>query len=452
MPQITDYVNFPDGISAVPPAQTQVDSQQFTSTEYMALEWENIWTRTWLFAGLVSDLKEPGDYLVYELARESIVIMHNDEGELSAFYNVCQHRGNRIFTNESGWVSEVVCPYHGWRYTTQGTLNHVPDRERFTQEITVQERSLKPVRLETWAGLVWINMDMNAAPLEKFLGSFVKDLALYQMGNKVLTNHQTVSVDANWKTIRDNFLEQYHVDFVHPQHATMVDCCNSKNNLFPHGHSNTQVEGFTTNARYPVPEQVPDYMVTLLEGLLLNPEDYTGRVQDIRKAVQKRKRELGEEMNCGYDSLSDDQLSDVWQYDFFPNLFMTVQAEEISIYGPRPHPSDPNKCFFDKWTLQMPTEMGCDTEQGIALHPGLATSQNSERPDHSVFDREDVLSGKHSLTITFDQDISYLPDMQAGLHSRGFNEALLNQDEARIQHFHDWLASWMEGVPSTLKT
>ena len=191
-------------------------------------------------------------------------------------------------------------------------------------------------------------------------------------------------------------------------------------------------------------------MLTLLDGLLLNPEHYAGRVQDIRKAVQKRKRELGEKMNCGYDTLSDDQLSDVWQYDFFPNLFMTLQAEEISIYGPRPHPSDPNKCFFDKWTLQLPTETGCDSEQGITLHPGLETSLHSERPEHSVFDREDVLSGKHSLTITFDQDISYLPEMQAGLHSRGFNEALLNQDEARIQHFHDWLATWMEGVPPAL--
>ncbi|MFK8050172.1 MAG: SRPBCC family protein [Halioglobus sp.] len=451
MSQTTQYLDFPDGVSAQPPNSAPVDNLQFTSPNFMALEWENIWTRTWLFAGLVSDLEESGDYFVYELARESIVVMRSDTGELSAFYNVCQHRGNRIFANESGSVAEIACPYHGWRYTTEGTLNYVPDRERFAQDITPEEHSLKPVRLETWSGLVWINMDLNAAPLEKFLGSLVKDLAPYQIENKVLTNHQTVSIEANWKTIRDNFLEQYHVDFIHPQHASMVDCCNSANDLFPYGHSNTQVQGFTTNARYPVPEQVPDYMVLLLEGLRLKHEDYQGQVQDIREAVQKRKRELGKEMNCGYDTLSDEQLSDVWQYDFFPNLFMTIQAEEISIYGPRPHPSDPNKCFFDKWTLQMSTEMGCDPERGITLYPGLETSQHAERPEHSVFDREDVLSGKHSLTITFDQDISYLPDMQAGLHSQGFSEAALNRDEARIQHFHDWLAYWMEGVPPSLK-
>ncbi len=293
-------------------------------------------------------------------------------------------------------------------------------------------------------------MDMDAAPLEQYLGSFVQDLAAFQIEHKVLTNHQTVSLDTNWKTVRDNFLEQYHVDFIHPQHASLVDCCNSENNLFPFGHSNTKVEGYTTNPRYPMPEQVPDYMLPMLEGLQLNPQDYSGRVADIRQAVQARKRELGQKMDCGYGTLSDDQLSDVWQFDFFPNLFMTLQAEEISIYGPRPHPGDPNKCFFDKWTLQLSAEAGNDPENGISLHPRLETSAQTERPEHSVFKREDVLDGTHSLTITFDQDISYLPDMQAGMHSRGFSDALLNQDEARVQHFHNWLAAWMEAVPTEL--
>jgi phenylpropionate dioxygenase-like ring-hydroxylating dioxygenase large terminal subunit len=450
MAQTTKLADFPGGISASAPTQVRVDKEQFTSAEFMALEWAHIWTRTWLFAGLISDLEDAGDYFVYELARESIVVMRNDEGELSAFYNVCQHRGNRLFANESGWVAEVVCPYHGWRYTTEGTLSHVPDAERFVEDISVEQRSLKPVRLQVWAGLVWINMDMDAAPLEQYLGSFMQDLAPFQLQNKVLTNHQTVALDTNWKTVRDNFLEQYHVDFIHPQHASLVDCCNSVNNLYPYGHSNTKVEGYTPNPRYPLPEQVPDYMLPMLEGLKLNPKEYFGRVLEVRKAVQARKRELGKNMDCGYDTLSDDELSDVWQYDFFPNLFMTLQAEEVSIYGPRPHPTDPNKCFFDKWTLQLSAEAGNDLSGGISLHPGLKTSKQAARPQHSVFEREDVLNGTHSLTMTFDQDIAYLPDMQAGMHSRGFSDAMLNQDEARVQHFHNWLAAWIEGVPTEL--
>ena len=51
------------------------------------------------------------------------------------------------------------------------------------------------------------------------------------------------------------------------------------------------------------------------------------------------------------------------------------------------------------------------------------------------------------MTITIDQDIHYLQDMQAGMHSRGFSRAWLNEDEARVQHFHDWLDVWLAGAP-----
>ena len=450
MAQTTIRGNFPGDISSESSSQTRLEKHHFTDTAFMASEWDNVWTKTWLFAGLESDLEDAGDYFIYELGSESIVVMRNDHGEISAFYNVCQHRGNRIFTNESGSVNDVVCPYHGWRYEKDGTLKEVPDRERFAQEITAEQRSLKTVRHEVWSGFVWINMDKDAPPLSVYLGSLMTQLEPYQFEKRVLTKHQTVLLDANWKTVKDNFLEQYHVDFIHPQHASMVDCCNSSNFLWPFGHSSTKVEGFTTNPRYPMPEAVPDYMQPLLEGLQLNPMDFQGRVADIRKAVQTRKRELANQFSCGYDLLDDDQLTDVWQYDFFPNLFMTIQAEELSVYGPRPHPTDPNKCFFDKWTLQLPIEACTDPEAGITLHPGLETSRRDERPEHDIFDREAVLNGEHSLTITFDQDITYLPDMQAGMHSRGFDHALLNQDEARVQHFHDWLASWMDGIPEAL--
>lgn len=451
MAQITTLNDFANGASASPPTTTRLEKQHYTSVHYMQKEWENIWGRSWLFAGLLSDLEDPGDYFTYELGRESIVVMLNEHGEISAFYNVCQHRGNRIFASESGSVKEVVCPYHGWSYQTNGVLSHVPDRERFCQDISAQERSLKPVRHQTWAGMVWINMDPDATPLETFLGSIIDELSPYQFEKFVLCSHQTVALDANWKTAKDNFLEQYHVDFIHPQHASLVDCCNSHNYLWPFGHSSTWVEGYKTNPRYPMPDKTPEFMLPLLQGLQLDPADYDGRVEHIRRAVQQRKRELGKTMDCGYQQLSDEQLSDVWQYDFFPNLFMTIQAEELSIYGPRPHPSDPNKCFFDKWTLQLSVERGCAEERGIRLYPSLQTSIEDARPEHHVFDQDAVIRGEHSLTMTFDQDIYYLRGMQQGLHSRGFDHALLNQDEARVQHFHDWWASWLQQLPEDLR-
>lgn len=432
-----------------------LDKTRYTSVDFQQKEWQSVWTQSWLFAGLLSDLEEPGDYFVYQIGSESVVVLRyecngvDESQEVRAFYNVCQHRGNRLVSNESGSLMQFTCPYHGWSYELNGALKKVPDAERFCPAVTKEQRSLKPVLLETWAGMIWINLNPKANPLSEFLGPIIDNLAPYHFESMVLTKHQTVSIEANWKTVRDNFLEQYHVDFIHPQHASFVDCCNSTNVLWPHGHSATMVEGFVTNSRYPVPDKTPAHLVPSLIALGLNPDDFDGNVSAIRKAVQGRKRELDGALGANLSDMSDDQLSDVWQYDIFPNTFMTIQAEELWIYGPRPHASNPDKCYFDKYTLQLPTELARDKVSGACLAPELAVSQQDERPEHEVFEGRDVVAGKHSLTITIDQDIEYLPDMQAGLHSRGFAHAVLNDDEVRVQHFHDWLDHWMSANPST---
>ena len=125
-------------------------------------------------------------------------------------------------------------------------------------------------------------------------------------------------------------------------------------------------------------------------------------------------------------------------------MFLTIQAEEVWIYGPRPHPTDVDKCFFDKWTLQIPMEVACDLQRGLTLNPRLMAAHDDERPPHEVFTAADVIAGLHSLTITLDQDIHYLADMQAGMHSRGFDYGVLNEDEVRVQYFHDWVAACVE--------
>ncbi|MFT4520554.1 MAG: phenylpropionate dioxygenase-like ring-hydroxylating dioxygenase large terminal subunit [Halioglobus sp.] len=443
MTQTTVEEPFPGGIEARTKRRATLEKQRYIAPSTPETEWEGVWTRCWLFAGLESDLPDAGDYFVYNLGRESIVVLRDDDETIRAFYNVCQHRGNRLLASESGSIAQVACPYHGWTYGLDGQLLEIPDEERFCPAVEKSERSLKPVKVAQWAGMVWLNMDPESQSLEEYLGPIMANLAPYRFEKMVLAQHQTVSIDANWKTARDNFLEQYHVDFIHPQHATLVDCCNSTNILWPYGHSATMVEGYVTNSRYPEPEETPVHLVELLKGIGLDPKDFDGRVSQIRETVQKHKREVGEQLGFDYSPLSDEQVTDVWQYDIFPNTFMTIQAEELWIYGPRPHPSDPNKCFFDKWTLQIPMEIGSDSERGLTLNPRLMVGRDDERPQHEVFTAEDVIQGKHSLTITIDQDIYYLADMQAGMHSRGFDSALLNQDEVRVQHFHDWLDAYL---------
>ncbi len=425
-------------------ASSSLSASAYTSLDQVKREWEQVWSRCWMFAGLARDALDPGDYFVYEIGRESVIVVRDNEYKLRAFYNVCQHRGNRLLANTSGFVQSFSCPYHGWRYTLEGTLDFVPDADRFDPAPDAQWQSLKPVQLACWAGMVWINLDAEARPLEHYLGDVVSELDGYHFENMVLAEHQTVSLRANWKTVRDNFLEQYHVDFIHPQHASMVDCSNSTNILYPGGHSSTQVAGFVTNSRYPLPDITPEFLRPILDALGLDASAFNGRVSEIRETVQRRKRELAAGLTFDASDLSDEQLSDVWQYDIFPNIFMTIQAEELWIYGPRPHPTDPDRCLFDKWTLRVSLEDGVDSGTGARLSPQLSVSRDDPRPPHDCFDHDAVIRGEKSLTITIDQDIEYLGDMQRGLHSAGFDRAFINQDEVRLQHFHDWLEFYLQ--------
>ena len=447
MPQTNTYIDFADGPPATVRAKATLDADRYTSRAFMAREWNGVWTQSWLLAGLECDAREPGDYFVFEIGRESILVTRTETGGLSAVYNACQHRGNRIMTNERGSVAAITCPYHNWSYELDGTLKNVPDAERFSQGLPCDTLSLKPVLVEAWAGLVWINMDLEAGPLSEFLGVVQDQLAPFRFEDMTLVSDQTVCLDANWKTCIDNFNEQYHVDFIHPQHASFVDCCNAGNELWPFGHRRVLVEGYVTNPRYGVPLDVPPILAAAIRPLGLDPEDFKGRVPDIRKAVQKEKRKVGAALGFDYSGFTNDQVSDVLQYDLFPNIIMTIKPEELWVMRPRPHPTDPDKCFFDKWTQRI--NVGADAARGLSLlgDPNAGPAEAQERPEHEVFTQEDVIAGLNTMTITIDQDIHYLRDMQAGMHSRGFSRAWLNEDEARVQHFHDWLDVWLGSNP-----
>lgn len=123
MPQRFDRIDFSDQIMADPKHNAKLSSDRYTCTDFMQSEWEKIWTQCWLFAGLESDIDDVGEFFVYDIGRESIIVTRNENNEISAFYNSCQHRGNKILTQESGWIKQVSCPYHGWTYGLDGELD-----------------------------------------------------------------------------------------------------------------------------------------------------------------------------------------------------------------------------------------------------------------------------------------------------------------------------------------
>jgi len=422
---------------------TPITAERYISPEYMARERQRLWPRLWLVAGIEQDVANPGDFFVFDLEPESIIVSRTDNGELAAMYNVCQHRGARVILSDRGALDRYTCPYHGWTYANDGTLVHVPDEDRFSRGVPRDRLSLQTVRVEAWGGIVWVCMDPEAPGLDEFLGPIKALVDPFRPQDMRLIEDQTVRLDCNWKAVFDNFGELYHVEHIHPQHELIFDCPASITELFDSGHTRVLIDGFTVNTRLPIPDEVPPTQWAQLRALGMNKDDYKGRVLDVRRDVQLKKREMGPTLGYHYDLLSDEQLSDIVQYNIFPNAILVLQPEELWVLRSRPHATDPNKCYWDKLALRMFPDPQAKQIANVSFNLDQNGMPDDRRPEHDEFTQDDIIAGRKTMTITLDQDIHLIRDVQKGMHSRGFREAWLNDDESRVQHFHTWLDRYM---------
>ena len=109
-----------------------ITGDRYYSKEFAQREWDHMWTKIWHIAGRLKDLQEPGDYVVHNFMRESVIVVKQDNGSLRAFYNTCGHRGQRLVSASSS-TDNFHCPYHGWVYGKDGVCKDVPDPEDYPQ-------------------------------------------------------------------------------------------------------------------------------------------------------------------------------------------------------------------------------------------------------------------------------------------------------------------------------
>jgi phenylpropionate dioxygenase-like ring-hydroxylating dioxygenase large terminal subunit len=427
---------------AAPASGLPITAERYISPTWLAREADELWSKVWMVACLECDVAAPGSFHVFDIGRESIVVSRSDAG-LHAFYNSCQHRGMRLADGQ-GCSQRFVCGYHGWTYRPDGRLTVVPDNDRFPGGVDRATHSLRQVQVDTFAGLVFVCMDPSAPPLLDYLGLAAERFAPYRLQDMTLVGDQTVGLACNWKALFDNFGELYHVEHIHPQHQELFDCPSARVELFANGHTGLSIDGHTVNRRFPMPDAPNFYLEHQLKVFGADPADYVGRVGDIRADMQRIRREAGPRLGFDYDGLSDERLTDIEQYNLFPNTLITLTPESGFVARARPHPSDPDWCWWDKLTFRMQPSAEVALRAGVAYEPHPATLfEQFERPVHDEFAQDDIIAGRKTMGVTIDQDVHYIRDVQRGMHSRGFTTSRLCDDEARLQHYHDWLTDWM---------
>jgi glycine betaine catabolism A len=250
-----------------------LSGRDYTSAEVYEQEREKIWWGDWVCIGRAEEVEHPGDFVVKDVAGESVFVVRNTEGRLNGFYNVCAHRGTKFLDDEaSGNVRKGFrCPYHAWVYDLDGTLIGTPN----VKEDELFDRSdypLHPVTIGEYAGFLFANLSAEPRPLMAALTDGAESITAFerfQMEGLRIGVRIVYEVEANWKIIVENYNECLHCPSIHPELVQVVP-------LFRFGEvwdeelrddGNRMMDGatsFTINGASELPK-LPD----------LAPEDYS---------------------------------------------------------------------------------------------------------------------------------------------------------------------------------
>jgi choline monooxygenase len=203
----------------------------YTSEEFYALERERVFGCGWVAVGCAAQLREPGDVLVAEVAGRSVFVVRKEDGTLRAFYNVCRHRGTQLLAAGERRVKRFIrCPYHSWAYDHDGrcigtpmfTGSDIPPDQRAAfdmQDVAAFDRAdygLLGVAVDAWGPLVFVSLEPDPEPLSDHLGDLPARTAGYRLGEWQLARTAQYEIAANYKLVAENFMEYYHLPWVHP--------------------------------------------------------------------------------------------------------------------------------------------------------------------------------------------------------------------------------------------
>jgi phenylpropionate dioxygenase-like ring-hydroxylating dioxygenase large terminal subunit len=439
-----------------------VPKQGYLSREVVQLENERLWGAVWLMACREQELESPGDYVVFDIAGESILLLRTRDGELKAFYNVCQHRGRRLKDNEAGNTGgQLVCPFHAWRYDLDGVPTYISAREDWEgcPQFENADLSLKPVRVDTWGGWVWVSMKPDIEPLLDYLAPVPELYKNFEFEKCRIGWYVTIRTPCNWKMAIDAFNEAYHVEGTHPQMAKFGGVKKVPTTAAGrHGalrvdrnQADSRIKGAApaASASSAAPAPPPNVAAALvaigreLRSTLkaLYTDYFVGAAERLARelpadtppaeAMAAFKRFHREEMEAAGaewpGALTEAQIVEAGgTWHVFPNTIILASYDGSLCYRARPDGDDPDSCLFDVWWLG---------RYGPGKAPPIV---------HDHFDRPEAFKGRNPF---LEQDFGNMGQTQKGMRSRGFTGARTNPlQEATVSNFHRVLHSYLDGT------
>ena len=336
--------------------------ESYTSNDWLAQEQEILFKQYPLLVAFSCDLPNNGDFIANDDAGLPLLILRNQSGGISAFYNTCRHRGAKLVNGCGKALKGLTCPYHAWSYDLEGRLKAIPDQISFPN-IKKSEHNLVTLPVVEKYGMIWVcptagkrfDIDEQLGGLQQRL---VSDLQAYHFENYHPYAQRRMHCKMNWKLMLDTFLEPYHFAPLH------------RNTVAPILHHNL---------------------------CLLDTYGQNLRETMIRKSIEKC-RELPKQ---NWDILPHSALF----YQLFPNAGLVMQRDHVELWRSYPIPGQVGECMVqmdyyipepadtpaakDHWERNMDLAVRTVLEEDIPCVESIQVGLSSGANTHSTFGRNE---------------------------------------------------------------
>lgn len=430
-----------------PPAHLREESYRFLgdedltvdryiSRDYARLEMERMWTKVWQMACREEEMPEVGDHVVYDIGDYSILVVRVGEDDIRAYYNACLHRGTQLRpSNSMGNVPQFRCPFHGFTWGLDGALKEIPCDWDFPH-IDKDNFDLPQVKVGTWGGFVFINMDPDCMSLDEWLGDLPKHFETWPLEDRFMSANVRRILPCNWKVCQEAFIESFHVVETHSQAMPMTGDANTQYDIWGDRMSRLYTPTGVTSPHMEKPLSEEEMLEALSQGVSKRRgiEDDV-ELPDDNRPVRVRfgdavKEGLGERFGADLTKLSTTEIIDPIEYFLFPNFLPWFNFGLPLVYRFRPYGDDPDWCIMDVMLLHPVPDEG--------PRPDPAPLRELS-PDEPFTDAPEL----DQISAIFEQDVSNMPMVQRGMKSLKKGLTLGNYQEIRVRHMHATLDKYV---------